>query len=198
MIVGRSIEKINIKCCFPIYFDPFGKKGGNFLFHAAVGKPVFLWIFHVPCSFIYSFSIFFFSKLVTQVSGRVVRWCWVTSSAGASYNFDYSRARAYCACSRCGWGVFGIFTLVYPFSCASPSLWGTARYKLKYCLKGPLNPKQPTNQLLNYSRKTFRIWYAENNMLLYCGIDTQDLWLLFILERDTHGLRLNCICNDLQ
>ena len=30
----------------------------------------------------------------------------------------------------------------------SPSLWETARYRLKYCLKGPLNPKQPTNQLL--------------------------------------------------
>ena len=29
----------------------------------------------------------------------------------------------------------------------SPSLWETARYRLKYCLKGPLNPKQPTNQL---------------------------------------------------
>ena len=31
----------------------------------------------------------------------------------------------------------------YPFS---PSLWETARYRLKYCLKGLLNPKQPTNQ----------------------------------------------------
>ena len=28
----------------------------------------------------------------------------------------------------------------------SPFLWETARYRLKYCLKGPLNPKQPTNQ----------------------------------------------------
>ena len=28
---------------------------------------------------------------------------------GASYNFDYSRARAYCACSRCGRGLFGHF-----------------------------------------------------------------------------------------
>ena len=27
----------------------------------------------------------------------------------------------------------------------SPSLWETARYRLKYCLKGPLSPKQPTN-----------------------------------------------------
>ena len=58
---------------------------------------------------------------------------------------DYSRARAYCACSRCGWGLFGHFSL-YPFSPLSPSLWETARYRLKYCLKGPLNPKQPTNQ----------------------------------------------------
>ena len=26
-----------------------------------------------------------------------------------------------------------------------PSLWEMARYRLKYCLKGPLSPKQPTN-----------------------------------------------------
>ena len=25
--------------------------------------------------------------------------------------------------------------------------WETARYRLKYCLKGPLSPKQPTNQI---------------------------------------------------
>ena len=37
-----------------------------------------------------------------------------------------------------------MFTLIYPFSPLSPSLWETARYRLKYCLKGPLNPKQPT------------------------------------------------------
>ena len=33
------------------------------------------------------------------------------------------------------------------FSPLSASLWETARYRLKYCLRGPLNPKQPTNQL---------------------------------------------------
>ena len=26
-------------------------------------------------------------------------------------NLDYSRARAYCSCSRCGWGLFGHFFL---------------------------------------------------------------------------------------
>ena len=41
-------------------------------------------------------------------------------------------------------GCLDIFILVYPFSPLSPSLWETARYRLKYCLKGPLNPKQPT------------------------------------------------------
>ena len=28
---------------------------------------------------------------------------------GRPTNFDKSRARAYCACSRCGWGLFGLF-----------------------------------------------------------------------------------------
>ena len=45
-----------------------------------------------------------------------------------------------------GGGCFDIFTLIYPFSSLSPSLWETARHGLKYCFKEPLNPKQPTNQ----------------------------------------------------
>ena len=45
-----------------------------------------------------------------------------------------------------GGGCLDIFTLIYPFFPRSPCLWETARYRLKYCLKGPLNPKQPTNQ----------------------------------------------------
>ena len=42
-------------------------------------------------------------------------------------------------------GVVWTFLLSSIFSPLSPSLWKTARYRLKYCLKGPLNPK-PTNQ----------------------------------------------------
>ena len=45
-----------------------------------------------------------------------------------------------------GGGGLDIFSLIYPFFPLSPSLWETARYRLKHCLKGPLNPKQPTNQ----------------------------------------------------
>ena len=51
-------------------------------------------------------------------------------------------ALAVCA----GGGCLDIFTLIYSFSPLSPSLWETAQYRLKYCLKEPLNPKQPTNQ----------------------------------------------------
>ena len=45
-------------------------------------------------------------------------------------------------------GCLDIFTLVYLFSFLSPSLWETARYRLKYCLKGPLSPNQPTILLI--------------------------------------------------
>ena len=45
-----------------------------------------------------------------------------------------------------GGGCLDILTSIYPLSPLSLSLWETARYRLKYCLKGPLNPKQPTNQ----------------------------------------------------
>ena len=50
-----------------------------------------------------------------------------------------------------GGGCLDIFSLVYHFSFLSPSLWETARYRLKNCLKRPLSPKQPTNQPFIYS-----------------------------------------------
>ena len=43
---------------------------------------------------------------------------------GRPTNFDYNRARAYCACSRCGWGLFGLFSLIYHFSFLYSSLSG--------------------------------------------------------------------------
>ena len=66
---------------------------------------------------------------------------------GRPTNLDLSRARAFCACSRCGWGLFGHFFSRLSFLFLSPSLWEAARYRLKYCLKGPLSPKQPTNHM---------------------------------------------------
>ena len=65
---------------------------------------------------------------------------------GRPTNLDY-RARACCACRRCGLGRFGHFSLIYHFSFLSPSLWEMARYRLKYCLKELLSPNQPIDVL---------------------------------------------------
>ena len=61
-----------------------------------------------------------------------------------------------------GGGCLDIFTLIYPFSPPSPSLWETARYRLKYCLKGPLNPKQPTTAVLSIHT------HSSAQVLIYC------------------------------
>ena len=47
----------------------------------------------------------------------------------------------------------------------SPSLWETARYRLKYCLKGPLNPKQPTNQHTHVNLE-IRVYFQGRNLAI--------------------------------
>ena len=62
-----------------------------------------------------------------------------------------------------GEGGLDIFTLIYPFFPLSPSLWETARYRLKYCLKGPLNPKptkQPTIRRGAQQESTYLEWIS--------------------------------------
>ena len=48
--------------------------------------------------------------------------------------------------------VLTFFSLIHHFYLLFRSLWETARYRLKYCLKGPLSPKQPTNQSIYQPR----------------------------------------------
>ena len=67
---------------------------------------------------------------------------------GCPTNLDWSRARpqgptAY-AVGACG-GCLHISFSRLSFLFLSHSIWETARYRLKYCLKVPLSPKQPTN-----------------------------------------------------
>ena len=62
---------------------------------------------------------------------------------GRPTSLDYSRARAYCAC-MCLYVRVGLFGHLF-LSLFSLFLRETARYRLKYCLKGTLSPKQPTN-----------------------------------------------------
>ena len=76
------------------------------------------------------------------------RWCWV--------NFQYwgilliwitvGQGSTVLAVGG-GEGCLDILSLIYHFSFLSPSLLETAQYRLKYCLKGLLSPKQPTNQI---------------------------------------------------
>ena len=70
-----------------------------------------------------------------------------------------------------GGGVLDIFSLIYHFSFLSPSLWETARYRLKYCLKGPLSPKQPiifwTNRMnqVCYQMTMYQIEVRPNHIM---------------------------------
>ena len=58
-------------------------------------------------------------------------------------------------------GCLDIFSLIY-HSFLSPSLWETVRYRLKYCLKEPLNPKQPT---ISYEMTTSVRFCLSNDLL---------------------------------
>ena len=77
--------------------------------------------------------------------GRVVRWCLVIFQCrGVLLIWIRVRQGLTVLAVGAGGGCLDIFSLVYHFSILSSSLWETARYRLKYCLKGPLSPKQPT------------------------------------------------------
>ena len=84
-----------------------------------------------------------------RVGGRVVRWCWVNFQCRGVLLISIRVGQGPTALAVGAGGVcLDIFTLIYPFFPLSPSLWGTARYRLKYGLEGPLSPK-PTKK---YSR----------------------------------------------
>ena len=85
--------------------------------------------------------------------GRVMRWCWV----------NFQCRGVLCILIRIGQGptalaegasgnCLDIFSFVFHFSFLSPSLWETVRHRLKYCLKGPLSPKQPTKQIFSIAK----------------------------------------------
>ena len=72
--------------------------------------------------------------------GRVVRRCWVNLQCrGVLLVWMIVGQGLIALAVDSGWGCFDIFSLIYLFS-----LWPDI--DLKYHLKGPLNPKQPTNQ----------------------------------------------------
>ena len=86
-------------------------------------------------------------KMATRAKGggRVVRRCRVNFQCrGVLLIWILVGQGAVALAIVAGGGCLDIFSLNYHFSFLSPFLWETARYRLKNCLKGPLNPEQPT------------------------------------------------------
>ena len=63
--------------------------------------------------------------------------------------------------------LFDIFPLFYHFSLLAPSLWETARCRLKYCLKA-VKPKNNTLLLAGRPRPLPKI--AVHSFALYCSV----------------------------
>ena len=88
--------------------------------------------------------------------GRVVRRCWVNFQCrGVLLIWIIVGQGPTALVVGAGGGCLDIFSLICHFSFLSPSLWETARYRLKYCLKGPLSQKQPTNQPISHLPRLF-------------------------------------------
>ena len=80
--------------------------------------------------------------------GRVVRWCWVNFQCRGVLLIWIIVGQGPLALAVGAGGFFWtFFFLVCLFSFLSPSLGDGPIYRLKYCLKGPLNPKEQTNQI---------------------------------------------------
>ena len=97
-----------------------------------------------------------------------------------------------------GGGCMNIFSLIYHLSFLSPSLWEAARYRLKYCLKGPLSPKQPSNQptVRPNVNAPGKIHDIGRPYLIICSptgyIETHTCTLFFL--ESTRGINLIKIC----
>ena len=88
--------------------------------------------------------------------GRVERRCWVNFHCrGVLLVWMIVGQGPIALAIGAGGGCLDIFSLIYLFSFLSPSLWEAVRYRLKYCLKGPLSPKQlnQPNRFQNHARQ---------------------------------------------
>ena len=78
----------------------------------------------------------------------MVRRCWVIfQSRGVLLIWIIVGQGPVALAVGAGGGCLDIFSLICPFSPLSPSL---SRYRLKYCLKGPLNPEYQCLNILTY------------------------------------------------
>ena len=90
------------------------------------------------------------NKKHVKFLGSPLPWCWVNFQCwGVLLIWSRVGQGPITLAVGAGGDVWTFFSLIYHFSFLSPSLWEMARYRLKYCLKGPLKPKQPTNPPTN-------------------------------------------------
>ena len=90
----------------------------------------------------------------------VVGWCWVNFQCRGVLLLWIVVGQGLTALPvGAGGGCSAIFTLIYPFSSLSPSLWETARYRLKYCFKGPC-PTFIQISRINSVRQYFSLYRA--------------------------------------
>ena len=118
------------------------------------------------CHFVKVLSTTVGHSIIAMKGGRVVRRCWVKFQCQGVLLIWLIAGQGPIVLAKGAGGGGGsdIFSLVYLFSFPTSRLWETARYRLKYCLKGPLNPKQPTNQHKCYGNRSVVSSYLLNNM----------------------------------
>ena len=77
------------------------------------------------------------SHMTATEDGRVVRWCWVNLQCRGVLLIwiIVGQGPIALAVGAGGGGLDIFFSLIYHFSLLSPSLWETARYRLKYFSK---------------------------------------------------------------
>ena len=86
---------------------------------------IILLLVFIPTCIAFTYLFFSLSGLAISPLQANCVGRWYHSVLGRPISLDNGRARAYCACSRYGWGQFGYYFFVaYHFSFPPPSVWG--------------------------------------------------------------------------
>ena len=103
------------------------------------------------------YRIYMFTNTHDIRDDRVVRWCCVNFQC-RSILLIWIRVGQGPTTLAVGAdrGCLDSFTLVYYFCSLSPPLWETARYRLKYCLKGPLSQNTTNQPTSRYTLKRIK------------------------------------------
>ena len=101
--------------------------------------------------------------------GRVVRWCWVNFQCrGVLLIWIRVGQGSTVLAVDADDGCVGHFSRLSFFFSFSLSLWETVQYRLKYCLKGPLSPKEQTNQRTLEWLSSIQVHIQNRNIVSFC------------------------------